>query len=83
VRAAFVTRDAGAHAAFVPYPERRGKWLADLYALATLRLRHAGVVAVHGGGFCTVADADRFFSYRRDKTTGRMAALVWLAAPIS
>lgn len=81
VRAAFVARDPAAGAAFVAYPGRPGKWLADLYALATLRLRHAGVVAVHGGGFCTVIDAERFFSYRRDKTTGRMAALVWLVAP--
>jgi polyphenol oxidase len=81
VRAAFVTRDAGAHVAFVPYPGRPGKWLADLYSLGTLRLRNAGVIDVYGGGFCTVTDADRFFSYRRDKTAGRMAALVWLAAP--
>jgi YfiH family protein len=81
VRAAFVAGDAGAGSAFVPYPGRPGKWQADLYALATLRLRNAGVLAVHGGGLCTMADADRFFSYRRDRTTGRMAALVWLAAP--
>jgi YfiH family protein len=81
VRAAFVARDAGADAAFVPYPGRPGKWQADLYALATLRLRNAGVVAVHGGGLCTVADAERFFSHRRDGTTGRMAALVWLVTP--
>jgi hypothetical protein len=80
VREAFVTRDAGAEAAFVPYPGRPGKWLADLYALARWRLRAAGVVAVYGGGFCTVTDAERFFSYRRDKTAGRMAALVWLDA---
>ena len=78
VRAAFVARDAGASAAFVAYPGRPGKWLGDLYALATLRLHNAGVVAVHGGGLCTMTDADRFFSYRRDKTTGRMAAMIWL-----
>jgi YfiH family protein len=79
VRAAFVARDAGAAAAFVAYPGRPGKWRADLYALATLRLLRAGVAEVHGGGLCTVADADRFFSYRRDRTPARMAALVWLA----
>ena len=81
VRAAFVARDAAAGAAFAAYPGRPGKWLADLYALATMRLRDAGVVSVHGGGYCTATDAARFFSYRRDKSTGRMAALVWLAAP--
>ena len=79
VRAAFVARDPDASAAFAPYPGRPGKWLADLYALAAMRLRRAGVTAIHGGGLCTVTDADRFFSYRRDKSTGRMAALVWLA----
>lgn len=83
VRAAFVARDAGAAAAFVPYPGRSGKWLADLYALARMRLRSVGVEAVYGGGFCTVTDAERFFSYRRDQTTGRMAALAWLAEPMS
>lgn len=82
VRQAFVTRDAGADVAFAAYPGRPGKWLADLYTLATLRLRQVGVPAVYGGGFCTMTDAGRFFSYRRDQTTARMAALVWLAAPI-
>jgi hypothetical protein len=83
VRAAFAARDAGAGAAFVPYPGRPGKWLADLYALARMRMRSVGVEAVYGGGLCTVTDAERFFSYRRDQTTGRMAALVWLAEPMS
>ena len=81
VRAAFVARNAAAGDAFVPYPGRPGKFLGDLYALARLRLRHAGVGAVHGGGCCTWTEVDRFFSYRRDKTTGRMAALAWLADP--
>jgi len=78
VRAAFVARDPGAAIAFAPYPGRPGKWLADLYELARIRLRGVGVTAVYGGGYCTYTDADRFFSYRRDKTAGRMAALVWL-----
>jgi polyphenol oxidase len=81
VREAFVSQNTGADAGFVPYPGRPGKWLADLYALARSRLRNVGIVEVHGGGFCTATDADRFFSYRRDKTPARMAALVWLAAP--
>lgn len=75
VRTAFISRDAEAESAFVPCSP--GKWLADLYALARRALARAGVTRVHGGGFCTVSDARRFFSYRREKTTGRMAALIW------
>lgn len=76
VREAFVAQHAGAAAAFAPHAP--GKWLADIYALARLRLGAAGVHAVHGGGRCTFGEADTFFSYRRDGVTGRMAALVWL-----
>lgn len=61
--------------------ERRGnKWLADIYELARLRLAAAGVTAVYGGGYCTYRDSARFFSYRRDGVTGRMAAVIWLGA---
>jgi YfiH family protein len=77
VRAAFVDRDARAAGAFTPGAE--GRWFADLHALARLRLAACGVTAVYGGGACTYSDAVRFFSYRRDGTTGRMATLVWLA----
>lgn len=76
VRSAFVKVDAGAEAAF--QSQGQGKWLADLYALARRRLAAAGVVGVYGGGLCTVADGDRFFSYRRDGVTGRQASLIWL-----
>ena len=55
-----------------------GKWLADLAGLTRDRLRAAGVERVSGGGWCTVSDASRFFSFRRDGVTGRMAAAVWL-----
>ena len=55
-----------------------GKWLADLPGLACDRLRAAGVRALDGGRWCTVSDASRFFSFRRDRITGRMAALVWI-----
>lgn len=51
---------------------------ADIYALARAELKALGVTAVYGGGECTFADEARFFSYRRDKTTGRMASLIWL-----
>ena len=76
VRAAFVAQHAAAAAAFVPHAP--GKWLADIYALARIRLSHAGVAAVYGGGRCTFNEADAFYSYRRDGVTGRMASLVWL-----
>ncbi len=77
VRAAFVARDPAALAAFRPV--RRGHWLLDLYAVARQRLAARGVTRVYGGGLCTFSDPARFFSYRRDGATGRMAALIWLA----
>ncbi len=81
VREAFLQRaqadeQAAVDAAFVAGAP--GKYLADLYALARIRLARAGCTQVSGGNTCTVSDADRFYSYRRDRTTGRMATLVWL-----
>ncbi len=76
VRAAFLERDADAAPAF--RPGAPGKWHADLAALARLRLARLGVAAVAGGTWCTFTDEARFFSYRRSRVTGRMAALVWL-----
>ncbi|MGM0633486.1 MAG: peptidoglycan editing factor PgeF [Pseudomonadota bacterium] len=55
-----------------------GKWMADLYLLARACLNHSGVTDVYGGGLCTVCDETRFFSFRRDGVTGRMAALICL-----
>ncbi|MBW8307799.1 MAG: peptidoglycan editing factor PgeF [Thiobacillus sp.] len=77
VRQAFVAQHAEASVAFVPQPTP-GKWLADIYQLARIRLKHAGVQAIYGGGRCTFNEADSFYSYRRDGVTGRMAALIWL-----
>lgn len=79
VREAFLDHgdDRGA---FRPHPEHDGKWLGDLYRLAAERLRVAGTGHVSGGGWCTHGDAGRFFSYRRDGRTGRMASLVWIDA---
>jgi YfiH family protein len=76
VRAAFLAQDPGAEGCFRPSPA--GRWLADLYALARRRLERCGVRWVGGGGLCTFTDRERFFSFRRDGTTGRMASLVWL-----
>jgi len=78
VRAAFCRHDARAAAAFDAHGA--GKWLCDLYALARQRLAAVGVTQVSGGGLCTYSDAQRFYSYRRDGTTGRMASLIWRAA---
>ena len=78
VRAAFVAHDAQAAGAFRPHGD---KWWADIYSLARQRLQAAGVTNIHGGGQCTVSDAERYFSYRRDGVTGRMATLIWLEAP--
>lgn len=72
---AFTERDAGTKAAFVAHAP--GKWLADLFTLARRALGHAGVTQVYGGGLCTYSDPRRFYSYRRDKVTGRMAAFIW------
>ncbi|MCA7965135.1 peptidoglycan editing factor PgeF [Burkholderia cenocepacia] len=65
--------------AFVAIDGAPGKFLADLYALARLRLARAGVAHVSGGTACTVTEPARFYSYRRDRVTGRMAAAIWLA----
>jgi polyphenol oxidase len=78
VRTAFTQGDAGAASAFEA--NSRGRWQCDLYALARRRLAALGVSDVSGGGWCTYADASRFFSFRRDGQCGRMAALIWMEA---
>lgn len=76
VREVFINQLPEAAEAFVP-SNNAGKFMADIYQLARLRLAERGVTAVYGGGFCTVSDP-RFFSYRRASRTGRFASLVWL-----
>ena len=76
VREAFVAADPAAAHAFAPHAP--GKFLADLYRLAAQRLARAGVREVHGGGFCTWTERTRFFSYRREKASGRMGTFVWM-----
>ncbi|MDP9108090.1 MAG: peptidoglycan editing factor PgeF [Pseudomonadota bacterium] len=78
VRSAFIARSALCATAFVPIAARPGKYLADLYALARLALHQVGVHQIAGGGDCTATDATRFFSFRRDGVTGRMASMIWL-----
>lgn len=72
----FTAENAEAEQAFT----RRDKqhFLADIYQLARQRLARVGVNAVFGGQYCTVTDSARFFSYRRDGKTGRMASLIWI-----
>ena len=76
VHAAFVGRDSAAGDAFTAV--RPHHWLLDLYAIARQRLARAGVERVFGGTLCTYTEAERFFSFRRDRTSERMAAIAWL-----
>lgn len=75
VREAFMAKDAKAECAFRPVGE---KYIADIYLLARQRLANVGITQVYGGDRCTFSEKYEFFSYRRDKTTGRMASFIWL-----
>lgn len=75
VRDAFMAKDPKSDGAFAPRGE---KYLADIYQLARQRLTNAGVANLYGGDHCTFSESETFFSYRRDKTTGRMASFIWL-----
>lgn len=77
VRDAFLQNQPIAIDAFKP-AEVTGKWFADIYALARFRLQQAGVTHLFGGDYCTYQDKERFFSYRRDGKTGRMASLIFI-----
>lgn len=81
VRAQFIAKDAQAASAF---QTNGNKWLGDIYQLARQRLNRVGVTQIYGGSvnenFCTYTDATRFYSFRRDDVTGRMASLIWLAS---
>ena len=76
VRAAFMLHNNDAELAFRPAAD--SKWLGDIYLLAKQRLHKLGVTRIYGGGLCTYTDQARFFSFRRDGATGRMASLIWL-----
>lgn len=81
VRAQFIAKDAQAASAF---QTNGNKWLGDIYQIASQRLSYLGVTQIYGGSvnedFCTYTDATRFYSFRRDDVTGRMASLIWLAS---
>ncbi|WP_193017483.1 purine nucleoside phosphorylase YfiH [Proteus sp. FME41] len=75
VRLAFIEKNIAFDAAFIPH---NGKYLANIYMLARTILQESGVTQIYGGNFCTVTDKSRFFSYRREQVTGRMASLIWI-----
>jgi YfiH family protein len=79
VRGTFMAHDRRAAAAFRPAPP--DGWHADLYQLARQRLGDCGVMHIYGGRHCSYREPERFFSYRRDGACGRMASLIWIAAP--
>jgi polyphenol oxidase len=81
VRQQFMQHDGRAELAFKPHGD---KWFCNMYMIAQQRLNELGVTQIYGGGinedFCTYTDEARFFSFRRDNVTGRMASLIWLAS---
>lgn len=79
VHEALLKEDPAAGSAFAR--NARGRHLADLYALARRRLERLGIEQIYGGGECTFAGADKYFSHRRDGVTGRQASLIWLESP--
>lgn len=75
VREAFVEKSKLYKNAFKE--QNNGKYLADIYQLARIELSTLGISNIYGGSYCTMTEEDRFFSYRRDNQTGRMATLIW------
>jgi YfiH family protein len=76
VRDRLLHGDPAAESAFLR--NSRGRFMADIYTLARSRLIRLGVEKIYGGGECTYADRDKYFSHRRDGRTGRQATLIWL-----
>lgn len=75
---AFTSRVPDTCAGFTPIIGQPGKYLGDMYQLARIVLNQVGVTRISGGGWCTVLDKQRFYSFRRDDVTGRMASVIWL-----
>lgn len=76
VKQIFLNQNRRSASAFRTHGQNR--WLADIYQLARLHITSLGIRSIYGGQYCTVTDPDRFYSYRRDGKTGRMATLIWL-----
>lgn len=73
----FVNKDSENRIAF--HPKDQGKWMADLYQLARIQLLNLGITNIYGGQYCTYADSEKFYSFRRSQgKTGRMASLIWI-----
>lgn len=79
VQAFQATNSSGQANAFTPIKDKPGKYLADIYQLASARLKILGVKSISGGNRCTVREGQEFFSYRRDGKTGRFASFVWIS----
>lgn len=77
VRTAFLSKQPQASTAFIV--SKNGKWMADIYQLARMRLQALGIIQISGGNLCTYSDAEKFYSYRRDGVTGRMGTFIWLS----
>ncbi|MGJ3355257.1 purine nucleoside phosphorylase YfiH [Providencia sp. Je.9.19] len=75
VRDAFLNQSSELSLAFTSHGD---KYLADIYLLARKKLQAVGIISIYGGSFCTVTEENRFFSYRREGKTGRMASLIWI-----
>ncbi|MFI4955026.1 MAG: peptidoglycan editing factor PgeF [Gammaproteobacteria bacterium] len=77
IRQEFLATDVNTQIAFKP-STRPDHWYVDLYLIARQQLQSLGITAIYGGNLCTYSDPERFFSYRRDGKTGRMATMIWL-----
>lgn len=78
VKQQFELYDPDASSAFQLINPHEQKYLADLYLLAKQRLQRLGISQIYGGQYCTYQQNDLFFSYRREKQTGRMASMIWI-----
>ena len=77
VLSAFLKRGKNRKQGFTPL-EKKGQYLADMYSLARMSLNEQGVTRIHGGELCTFSEESRFYSFRRNEITGRMASLIWI-----
>ncbi len=78
VREIFIAHDPAAKGIFAPIEIEQGKWHMDIYRLAWQRLQALGLSAVYGGNQCSYRQQEKFYSYRRDGITGRMASVIWM-----